>query len=615
MNRSRRPLLLLLLVAAACDNSTPPPINPPTTEIDTTLSGLVWREGPVPETLVVVRDGSGVVTQGRSDMDGRFSLSVGAIAGQIELSSDGLRQRVIVEEVGDTVDDVLLSPIGTLAEAYVDSPAAGTREQKLTVVSDFFQIPLRGDALTTLEQSLGNSCEDFEDTSTGPRALAGLLQSGLRYLGQSLIEETGAPGRADDIVEALVRDVSADGFFDGLGANSQTLSFASVELDALVLRPRYINAMTAFLRSERNRSGFDAACFRRFFDELLLSTSVLFPASTWIQTEFVTGCASCTQLPNGDFSCTTDDCGPCGRCDIDFSGERPSAACVAEESQCSGNCDQCIATAQDPDRFMCAPVPSVCSGTCAVCGDNGDGGFSCQADAQQCTGNCAQCAQSADAANEFNCAPMPSACLGDCSTCAGEGQTFSCQGDVSLCPGPMPSPISGVRCNECRQRADDLFLCEDVRSRCPADTEMALTACQSPSVCAETGIETVRLSTWQCTAGECMEAVSDVSRNCSRNTNGIDCGTLECGTPFSSCMQVVVSGNICSEQGMQSRLCQQQTCSNGQCIGLRTVEQRRDCVFDSDGRTCGSQACGREVRQPLCCRSGQCNLPCGDCGP
>ncbi|MEM7674586.1 MAG: hypothetical protein AAF449_01135 [Myxococcota bacterium] len=616
MNWSRRPIILAMMVAA-CDNSAPAPINPPTTEIETTLSGLVWREGPVRETLVVVRDGTGIVTQGRADMDGRFSLPIGAIAGQVELTSDGLRQRVIIDEVGDTVDDILLSPIGTIAEAYVDSPAVGTREQKLTIVSDFFQIPLRGDALVKLDRSLGSSCEDFEDTSVGPRTLGGLLQSGLRYLGQSMIEETGAPGRADDVVEALVRDISADGFFDGIGPNGQQLSFAGIEFDALLLRPRYINAMTSFLRSERNQSGFDASCFQRFFDELLLSTSALFPASTWIETEFVTGCASCRQLPNGDFSCRTDDCGPCGRCDIDFSGAQPVAACVADAGMCTGNCDECVATATVTDRFVCAPVPSVCSGTCATCGDNGDGGFSCQANAQQCGGNCAACAPSAETATEFNCAPVPSACLGDCSTCAGDGQTYSCQGDVNLCPGPMPSPISGVRCNECRQRADDLFLCEDVRSRCPADSEIALTACQNPSVCATTGIEDVRLMTWQCSAGECLETVSDVSRNCSRNTQGVDCGTLECGSPFSGCTQVI-SGNLCSEMGMQSRLCQQQTCSNGQCVGVRTVEQRRDCVFDADGRTCGSETCtrdGRQVREPLCCRSGQCNQPCGDCDP
>lgn len=624
--RSRRPaealgsrlvtILLAAPVVEAC-GADRPPAAPETPDaqgvLETTVSGLVWRNGPIAESIVTARDGSGVITRGRTDRDGRFDLALGAVSGLVEIISDNLRQRVLVSRVGEAMGDVLLSPVGTLGEAYADSPAEGTRNEKLSVVSSFFLIPLTGDKLSTFDTQLGSSCTEFENPAIGPPALAGLFQGGFRFLGQAMIEETGVTARADDVLEALARDVAADGFLDGIGPDGQTLGFAGVELDPFVMRSRYVNAMTRFLRSDRNQSGFDAACFRRFFDEILLSRSKLFPASTWIGVPFRAGCATCTQLTNGDFSCQAEDCGPCGECNVDFSGAVPTATCTPQALRCPGNCDLCRGVPGEDERFECVADPSVCTGDCSTCADDGRGGFSCRADPPACSGNCATCVPNPSDPMAFACAPEPAACLGDCAVCARAESSFVCQGDTALCPSPAGS---GNRCNECQRRTDDLFLCEDIRAMCPPDEERVLTLClNDESACALSGTEDVRRETWQCSAGECSASVTTFQRACNRNTNGNDCDNLQCDQPFSACRPI---DGACSLEGQQSRTCRQPTCLNGTCQDERLVEEERDCPVDTDGRRCGTQDCFRGALpgfEPLCCAAGACAEVCGPCEP
>ena len=556
-------------------------------------------------------------------------------------------------------------------------------------MSSFFLTPLSTIEPAHFGTQLGSSCTDFENPSIGAPALAGLLQGGFRYLSQSLIEDTGVAARADDLLEALERDLSADGFLDGLGPGGQVLAFAGVELDPFILRSRYIHAMTRFLHSTRNKSGFGVDCFRPFFDEILLSRSKLFPSPTWINAPFRTGCASCTQNANGDFSCTTDDCGPCGHCDVDFSGPTPTAACVPQDTRCPGNCDTCVAMTEGEGRFACIAEPSACSGSCSICSndghggfscqedttrcigscaactpglsddtvfeclpqpafcpgncntceptsgdeigfscitdaslcrghcstctDDGDGGFSCQADPQQCSGNCAACIVSQTDPTTFECAPRPTACIGDCAVCDGDGQTFNCHGDIALCPSPSRN---ATRCNECRQRTDTLFLCEDIEAKCPRDSETVLTACLNEnSACALTGVEDVRHTDWQCTGGACVAEATTSQRTCHRNTNGNDCGPVDCSTPFSVCESV---NDVCSEEGQRTRTCQQPTCLHGSCADERPVEQQTPCVVNTDGRRCGSQSCRRGILpgfEALCCASAACTDVCGPCEP
>ena len=585
----------------------------PTGTLESSLSGLVWQNGPVRETRVVVRDSAGDIIQGNTDAEGRFTFDLGPVSGQIEVVSGGLRQRVSVAQVGDTVESVLLSPIGTLAEAYVDSNAPGTREAKLSTVSAFFQTPLTGASLVTFDTRLGESCDDFEDASLGPSALGGLMQSGLRFLGEAMIAESGLSGRPDDILAALVQDLAADGFLDGIGPDGETLSFAGIELDALVLRPRYINAMTAFLRSSRNQSGFDAACFKRFFDEILLSRSALFPASSWINTSFRTGCAACTQLPSGEFACTTDDCGPCGTCSVDFAGPQPTAMCEPAEALCTGTCDRCAPMPDDATRFSCAPEPTLCGGRCASCGDNGEGGFSCRADVDQCEGTCAACVRDVTDQTVYECAANELACTGGCGTCAAEGDAFNCEGNVALCPAPTDGT---ARCNACIEGAPNEFRCQDRRTLCPADTETVVSECRNEvNVCAQSGTEDVRRVSWVCELGQCLDTETNAQQSCVRITNGDDCGALACTAPFSVCTQAS-GGDACTNEGVRTRECAQPTCFNGACTNTRTVVQEQGCVFDPVGEQCGARDCpsGRVSQQFLCCSAPfQCDDVCSQC--
>ena len=92
---------------------------------ETRVSGLVWRNEPVAESLVIIRDENGVVIRGRTDPAGRFDIAIGLMSGLLEITSNGLRQRVPIGKVGESVSGILLSPVGTLAEAYVDSLPRG----------------------------------------------------------------------------------------------------------------------------------------------------------------------------------------------------------------------------------------------------------------------------------------------------------------------------------------------------------------------------------------------------------------------------------------------------------------------------------------------------------
>lgn len=556
-----------VLLSCSFDAKPPPPADLGDAEIlDTTLSGLVWRDGPIIETAVVVRDAQGLITQGRTDASGRFEIQVGPIGGTVELAADRLRQRVNIQRVGDAIRDVLLSPIGTLAEAYADSPVPRTRDEKLEIVAAFFQVPLTGTALSVLAQRLGDSCADFENTTVGPSALAGLLQGGFRYLGEAMLSTGTAAAAPDDVLDALVRDVSADGFLDGIGPEGQPLHFAGVALDPFTMRSAYINAMTSFLRSSRNQSGFDATCFKHYFDELLLARSALFPASTWINAPFKTGCASCTQLPDGDFACTTDDCGPCGRCRVDYSGAAPTAACEPSPDQCPGNCGRCEAAADAADHFLCIPDAAACGGDCSVCAEDPAG-------------------------------------------------HFVCSGDIALCPKPTDG---ADRCNRCQQTAEREFRCEDRRDLCPAFTESLVSPCgNARNFCAFEGVESFEQIDWTCQQGTCQSVTTTVDRPCSRATEGIDCGALECRSPWSACHRI--DERTCSTAGRETRRCRQPTCSGGRCSAGRLIDQDRRCTFDPRGQPCDERVCdlgGRPGLQLICCSPllpSECSDTCGSC--
>ena len=571
MAPTSKPLFALALLAGvAASNCSEEPSGEPgdPAMIETSVSGLVWRNGPVAEAVVTVRDAQGSLNEDRTDSAGRFDIALGPVRGDIEVVSGGLRQRVFVGEVGESVDDILLSPAGTLAEAYVDSFAPGSREEKLEVVTSFFQIPLTGDTLSSFDVQLGTSCNDFEDPAIGPAALAGILQAGFRHAGESIVSETSIGAIPDDLLQALVRDLASDGFLDGVGADGEPLAFAGLDLDALIMRPRYVNAMTAFLRSGQNRSGLDAACFRRFFDDILFSQSVLFPASTWIAKPFRTGCASCVQLQNGDFSCeAVEDCGPCGQCSIDLSGVSPTASCVAQELVCTGNCDTCTAMTGDPEKFACVADAEVCSGNCSSCVANGDGGFSCQPDTDQCLGSCGACVQDANDATVFECLPQPSECRGNCNLCeavTGETPGFECVTDPSICGG---------NCASCAADGDGGFSCQANRDRCVGGCGACIQDANDATVF------------------ECLARPDACEGNCSQ------CQAVSGETPGFACVanDSACSGNcsMCASDGAGGFSCRADT---SQCIGdcaACTQEPGNNTVFQC-------------LPQPSACR-GNCN--------
>ena len=277
---NRRYSILLLTLGSVVHFTCSSDSVPPGETLNPVVSGLVWDGSPIPDTPVIIEDSAGEIARIRTDSDGRFEIPIGIASGQLTIRARHLRQRVTAR-AGEDITDVLLSPIGTLAEAYADAPGI-EREEALSVVSSFFSVPLSG---TRITPPIGEEDLDTRDEPVEAR-IAGLVQSGIRFLAEEMIRESGIQSDPTQLLALLERDIAFDGLFNGIGPNGESLFFAGIPVDALTLRSSYISGLRSFLQSERNRSGLSESFMQVYFDEVLFSRSVLFPASTWLDPDF-----------------------------------------------------------------------------------------------------------------------------------------------------------------------------------------------------------------------------------------------------------------------------------------------------------------------------------------
>lgn len=340
---------------------------------------------------------------------------------------------------------------------------------------------------------------------------------------------------------------------------------------------------------------------------------------------FVMGAAACGDS-NGDSKCTPktceqasaqcgsidDGCGKaihCGTCEeglgCNLNRCEPTCTprtCDDAQAECGSPDDGCgkeLACGSCPEGETCgADGPFLCgTGTCtprtcddagADCGDLSDGcsktldcgecpdGQTCEANV--CSGTCIPTTCKAEGRS---CGTMDDGCgtTLTCGTCDGatphcvDGACVACASNND-CSGATPNCVAG-QCVACAVDADcGGYECGQW-SECVFDGDPA---------CDEGGTQSRTCQTPTCNAGVCEYPDSTETQDCSRITQGNDCGS-GCGE-WGSC----VTGAGCNEDGTESRTCADRTCDAGVCAAVERKETQ-SCTVDKTGQGCGRTRC------------------------
>jgi hypothetical protein len=130
---------------------------------------------------------------------------------------------------------------------------------------------------------------------------------------------------------------------------------------------------------------------------------------------------------------------------------------------------------------------------------------------------------------------------------------------------------------------------------CTRDTDGV--ACGTPScdgwsacggfadACDTTGSRTRTCYDPICAAGGCAMMPRSEAESCTRGTDGVSCGGTSCG-PWSGCSYA----DVCDEAATENRDCTDRVCSGGACTSSPRPESRA-CSRDTDGTSCGPETC------------------------
>src|SRR5207302_11279216 len=93
---------------------------------------------------------------------------------------------------------------------------------------------------------------------------------------------------------------------------------------------------------------------------------------------------------------------------------------------------------------------------------------------------------------------------------------------------------------------------------------------------------------------------------CARNQNGVTCSATTCGT-YSACAGFV---GTCGNAGTQTRQCTDHTCGSGVCNASAPRNETASCARNTNGVVCGTQNCGACTScVPDCIREKDCTTP------
>lgn len=147
-------------------------------------------------------------------------------------------------------------------------------------------------------------------------------------------------------------------------------------------------------------------------------------------------------------------------------------------------------------------------------------------------------------------------------------------------------------------------------STCMAPTTTGCGPCGYADVCDESATASCTCTAHTCKADLCTPTATTCLQACSRDTDGITCGSgsvEDCGP--------CTYPEACAEEGAQSCTCTSFACGAGVCNpASSSCSQSGSCSRVTDGMECGSQTCIMDKERPLCCTAaGACTQVCGIC--
>ncbi|MFK8001263.1 MAG: hypothetical protein AB8H86_16835 [Polyangiales bacterium] len=189
--------------------------------------------------------------------------------------------------------------------------------------------------------------------------------------------------------------------------------------------------------------------------------------------------------------------------------------------------------------------------------------------ADQCDGVSAGCAD--------NKSPIGSACNG--GFCDGRGACGLCQEGASCNPtgcqaGAISCSDTGVPSCEFTNNLPDETSCGPI-------VIGGFSACEWPSTCAESGVQSRELQEPLCVAGVCTTVSRFEEMPCGREREGVSCGDPLAGE-WSACS----FDSMCDESGERSRTVTSRTCASAMCVEVPS-EVSEACERDTEGDACG----------------------------
>jgi hypothetical protein len=265
---------------------------------------------------------------------------------------------------------------------------------------------------------------------------------------------------------------------------------------------------------------------------------------------------------------------------------RPAAGVCDVEETCTGSTGTCPANAHKPAGTACTDDGNAC--TTDVCNAAGGCehppvavGAACGT-GRVCNGSAA-CVEGCWIAGAYY-APGASNPAGPCQVCNPAQSTSSwsfktvgtvCRAAAGPCDVAETCTGSSAQCPGDGSAANGLV--------CGADSAISWGSCEggSAGTCSQSGTQQGTVTRQRCSSGACKPSVETLSQSCTRNTEGISCGSSG-SSGWSACDY----GDDCNQEGERYLTTYAYQCSAGTCVS-RTTEVSQPCSRNTQGSSCG----------------------------
>lgn len=281
-------------------------------------------------------------------------------------------------------------------------------------------------------------------------------------------------------------------------------------------------------------------------------------------------------------TCASDmDCQsppPCfeaGSCDL------VTGTCAYPPKDCSAGSTVCGMSACNPATGACELMPQNMG---AICGEE-----LCDAEDVSCEFG-SECAETGS--KTVTCTVNECNSSGQCVQSAPYEKTLSCD-----------RPTEGNACTAPPDQGGD--------DGDPTQQCFGYTSCGSfDDTCDEGGTQTRTCAKYACHLGACESGSAQSGqeqRNCSRNTDGIECKART----SAGCGSCSYPGGVCDETGSKTCSFNQPICAAGSCTGNKVETASESCSRNTDGDICGTCCIkGGTICNDYDCNSGVCSSPC-----